>query len=86
MDDQKNAFLKAAESPRGRRSALAAISFLTANFSLVGLLAAQFAPVLVYFYLMFVPAIVSGHLARRAFRRQPGMFRNETMATYGLAV
>lgn len=86
MDEQRNVLLEGAESPRGRRSAFATTSFVCANLSLAGLMAAQIVPALVYFYLLFVPAIVTGHLARRAFRKLPGIFRNEAMATYGLAV
>ena len=86
MDDDRNLFLGNSESPRGKRSGYALASFICANLSLVGLMAAQFIPGLVYLYLLFVPAIVTGHLARRAFRKLPGVFRNEAMATYGLAV
>ena len=86
MDDDRNVLLGDSESPRLKRSSLALASFLCANLSLVGLLAALFIPGLVYLYLLFVPAIVTGHLARRTFRELPGVFRNEAMATYGLVV
>lgn len=86
MDDGRNVLLKGSESPGEKRSAFAMTSFVCANFSLVGLIAAPFFPALVYLYLLFVPAIVMGHLARRIFRKRPGIFRNEAMATYGLAV
>ena len=86
MDDEPNVLLKAAEAPQGRRSPLAIASFITANLSLAGLLLGNVAPVLVYLCLLFVPAIVTGHMARRAFRKHPGAFTNEPMAAYGLAV
>ena len=41
---------------------------------------------LVVLVLLFIPAIVAGHLARRQFRASPGQFRNESMATFGLNV
>ncbi len=86
MDDEPNLLLKAAEAPQGRRSPLAITSFVAANLSLAGLLLGNVAPGLVYLFLFFVPAIVTGHLARRAFREHPGAFTNEAMAAYGLAV
>ena len=86
MDDEPNVLLKAAETPQGRRSPLAIASFITANLSLAGLLLGNVAPGLVCLFLLFVPAIVTGHMARRAFRKHPGAFTNEAMAAYGLAV
>lgn len=86
MDDEPNVLLKAAETPQGRRSLPAIASFIAANLSLAGLLLGNVAPVLVYLFLLFVPAIVTGHMARRAFRKHPGAFTNEPMAAYGLAV
>lgn len=86
MDGKPNVLLKAAEAPQGRRSALAIASFIAANLSLAGLLLGNVAPGLVYLFLFFAPALVTGHLARRAFRKHPGAFTNEAMATYGLAV
>ena len=83
MDDEPNVLLKAAEAPQGRRSALAIASFIAANLSPAGLLLGNVAPGLVYLFLFFAPALVTGHLARRAFRKHPGAFTNEAMATYG---
>ncbi len=86
MDDEPNVLLKAAQTPQGRRSALAIVSFIASNLSLAGLLLGNVAPGLVYLFLFFLPALISGHLARRAFRKHPGAFTNEAMAAYGLAV
>ena len=85
MDREDNQLLKAAELPKGRPSALAITSFVAGNLSLAGLVLGKVAPGLVYVFLFFVPAIVAGHMARRAFRKRPGVYKNEAMASYGLA-
>ena len=86
MDRDSNELLKATDANKGRVSALATVSFVAGNLSLVGLVLGKIAPALVYLFLFFIPAIVAGHMARRAFRMHPGAYKNEAMATYGLAV
>ena len=85
MDREDNQLLKAAGPPKGRPSALAITSFVAGNLSLAGLVLGKVAPGLVYVFLFFAPAIVAGHMARRAFSKRPGAYKNEAMATYGLA-
>lgn len=85
MDREDNQLLKAAEPPKGRPSAFAITSFVAGNLSLAGLVLGKVAPGLVYVFLFFAPAIAAGHMARRAFRMRPGVYKNEAMATYGLA-
>ncbi len=85
MDREDNQLLKAVGPPKGRPSALAITSFVAGNLSLGGLVLGKVAPGLVYIFLFFVPAIVAGHMARRAFRKHPGVYKNEALAAYGLA-
>lgn len=87
MDDASNVLLRAGGGgpPQGfSRWALA--SFVCAALSIGGLVLGPFAQPLVYLVLLCLPAIVGGHLARRQFRKFPGAFRNESMATFGLSV
>ncbi len=87
MDDRSNVLLKAAQPEQTDRfSRFALASFVCANLSLAGLVAGPWVPGAPYAFLLFIPAIVSGHLARREFQRNPDAFRNPPMATYGLAV
>ena len=85
MDREDHQPLKASEPPKGRSSALAITSFVAGNLSLAGLVLGKVSPGLVYIFLFFAPAIVAGHMARRAFRKHPGAYKNEAMAAYGLA-
>ncbi len=86
MDESANVLLRAAGAGPRPFSRFALASFVFAVVSILGLLLGQFAQGLVYLVLCFVPAIVAGHLARRQFRRSPGTYRNESMATFGLSV
>ena len=86
MDDESNVLLKASSGVPAHYSRLALASFVCAVLSIAGLLLGQLLQGAVYLVLFFVPAIVTGHLARRAFRQSPGTFRNESMATFGLSV
>ncbi len=86
MDDESNVLIRAAGSAPARYSRIALASFICGALSVLGLLLGQFASAFVYLVLLFVPAIVMGHLARRQFRRAPGQYRNESMATFGLSV
>jgi len=87
MDDRSNVLLNASSNGRPRAlSRLAVASFVCATLSILGLILAQFEQALVVLTLCFVPAIITGHFARRQFRSHVGKFRNESMATFGLAV
>lgn len=86
MDDQSNVLLRATQPAPQRNSMAASISFGAATFTLAGLVFGRWISGAEYLFLAFVPAIVAGHLARRAFRREPGAYRNEGMATFGLAI
>lgn len=87
MDDRSNVLVRAAgDGNRPRYSVPALASFVCAAIAMAGLLLSQFITGLVYLVLFFAPAIVMGHVARRQFRRAPGVFRNESMATFGLSV
>jgi hypothetical protein len=86
MDDESNVLLRAAGRGPQRMSRLATASFASAAASMAGLVLGGFSPFITGLFLFFVPAIVLGHLARRAFRSHPGEFRNESMATFGLSV
>lgn len=87
MDDQSNVLLRAAQPAAPARLSLAAnLSFVFAALSLVAFVLARWVPGVVYGFLLFIPAIVAGHIARRAFQKNPGAYRNEPMATFGLAI
>ena len=86
MDENSNLLLKTAGAAGAKRSKVAVVSFASATLSLAGLLLASVVPGFVYLFLFFIVAIVTGHLARRAFRREPGIYTNESWATYGLAI
>lgn len=90
MDDDSNVLLKSAQQQQAREdraySRLALASFICANLTLAGLLLGALVYPLVYLFLAFIPAIVTGHLARRQFKRAHGAYRNESMARYGLAI
>lgn len=86
MDDRSNVFVRVAGTGPDRYSRIALASFISAVLTMLGLLFGRLAPPIVYLFLCFVPAIVTGHLARREFRLKPGRFRNESMATFGLTV
>ena len=86
MDDESNILLRASGSTPEHYSWLALASFICAVLAVAGLLLAQIADALVILVLMFVPAVITGHLARSQFRRAPRQFRNESMATFGLSV
>lgn len=86
MDDNSNLLLKTGGAAGGKRSKLAVASFVSATLSLIGLLLGSVVPGFVFLFLFFILAIVTGHLARRAFRREPGTYANESWATYGLAI
>ncbi|PCJ54985.1 MAG: hypothetical protein COA73_13955 [Candidatus Hydrogenedentota bacterium] len=86
MDEQKNVFMQG-DSPSGKKNApLAVASFSCANISLIGLFAAQINPWMTLVFFLFPAAIVSGHLARRAMRKEPQRWTGEGMATYGLVI
>jgi hypothetical protein len=86
MDDKSNVLARAAGGAPAKYSRAALASFVCGVASILGLLLAQLAPGLVYLVLLFLPAILLGHAARRRFRKAPGQYRNESMATFGLAV
>jgi hypothetical protein len=86
MDDRSNVLLRARGQTPGAFSRIAAASFVSAVLTLAGLLAGPWLQPAAWLFLCFAPAIVLGHLARRKFRRSPGKFRNESMATFGLCV
>jgi hypothetical protein len=87
VDDQSNVLLRAAQpAVVVRTSGAATVSFAAAALSLIGLVLGPWVPGVAYAFLFFIPAIVAGHVARRAFRKCPGAYRNEGMATYGLAI
>jgi len=87
MDDRDNVLLGARAGGQPLTySRLALASFVCAVLSMTGLILAQLEQALVALTLFFIPAIVMGHLARSRFRAKPGAFRNESMATFGLAV
>lgn len=86
MDDQSNVFLRAAQPAPPRLNRAATVSFATSVMSLAGLLLGKWVPGGAYVFLCFIPAIVAGHLARRAFQKSPGAYSNEGMATFGLAI
>jgi hypothetical protein len=86
MDDESNVFLRATGNAPVRYSRLALSSFVCGALSIAGLVLSQVVGAFVYLVLLFAPAIVTGHLAHRQFRRAPGQFRNESMAQFGLWV
>ena len=86
MDDQNNALFKHIPQAPTRRSKLALASFICANGVLAGLFLGLLNPWLAALTLLSVPAVVTGHLARRAFRDEREHFSNPGMATYGLAL
>lgn len=88
MDDESNVLLQATtdSTQPAKFSRAALVSFVCANLTLIGLLLGRLAPGVVYLFLAFVPAVIAGHIARRHFRKEPGLYRNESMARYGLAV
>ncbi len=86
MNDQHNVFLQGNGPPVKKNAPLAMASFSCANISLIGLFAAQMNPWMTLVFFLFPAAIVTGHLARRAMRKQPDRWTGEGMATYGLVV
>ena len=86
MNDSQNVFLQGGEPPSKKNAPLAVASFSCANISLIGLFAAQINPWMTVVFFLFPAAIVTGHLARRAMRKQPDRWTGEGMATYGLVV
>lgn len=101
MDDDSNVLLKATRqsgsSPGqpaladraggdSRFSRFALASFVFATLSLAGFVSGTVVPFAPFVFLFFIPAIICGHLARREFSRAPDVYRNTSMATYGLAV
>ncbi len=86
MNDPHNVFLQESEPPAKKNAPLAVASFSCANISLIGLFAAQINPWMTLVFFLFPAAIVTGHLARRAMRKEPDRWTGEGMATYGLVV
>jgi len=86
MDDRSNVLLRAAQPAPQRSSLAASISFGAATFTLAGLVMGRWIPGAEFAFLAFIPAIAAGHVARRAFQKTPGAYRNEGMATFGLAI
>lgn len=86
MDDQSNVLLRASQPAPLRTSRTATASFVFAALSLAGLVSGPWVNGAEYGFLCFIPAIVAGHLARHAFGKSPGAYRNEGMATFGLAI
>lgn len=86
MDDRSNVLLQASQPAPLRTSHAATLSFAAAALSLAGLVLGKWVPGGAYVFLCFIPAIVAGHIARRAFQKSPGAYRNEGMATFGLAI
>lgn len=86
MDDQSNVLLRSSQSAPQRSNGAATASFVLGALSLSGFALGLWVPGASYVFLCFIPAIVAGHLARRAFQKEPGAYRNEGMATFGLAI
>jgi hypothetical protein len=86
MDDRSNILLRSAEPAPARRNIAAIVSFVAAALSLAGLVLGPWVTGAVFAFLGFVPAIVSGHVARRQLTKRPGAFSNPGMATFGLAI
>lgn len=86
MDDKTNLFTQGTVPVEAKPSRLAIASFVSGVLTLAGLVLGNIFPPLVFLFLAFPFAVVLGHLARRAFRRRPGKFSNEAMATYGLTL
>lgn len=86
MDDRSNVLLHAASPPPRRRNRAAVASFGLAAASLAGLVLGPWVPAAAYAFLLHLPAIVAGHVARRQFAKRPGTYANEAMATFGLAI
>jgi len=86
MDDKSNLLSQARSAPEQRLSIPAVVSFVAGNLSLAGLILGLLFPWMVYLFLGFLPAIVAAHLARRSFRKSPGVYRNESMATFGISI
>ena len=86
MDDRSNVLLRAAAPPPRVRNVAAMTSFALAAASLAGLVLGPWVPAASYVFLLHLPAIVAGHIARRQFAKRPGAYANESMATFGLAI
>ncbi len=86
MDDRSNVLLRAAAPSPRQRNAAAIASFTLAAASLAGLVLGPWLPAASYGFLLHLPAIFAGHLARRQFVKRPGAYANEGMATFGLAI
>lgn len=85
MDDESNVLLGTKIGARPPRSLLAIASFVSGCLTLAGLVFGSVVPGMVYAFLFFVPAIVTGHLARRGFRKDGQAHRDERFATFGLS-
>lgn len=86
MDDDTNILAKAVDMPGARISRLALASYVSAILTIAGLLLENALPGAICLFLFFMPAIAAGHLARRAFRKRPGFYRRQAMATFGLVI
>lgn len=86
MDEESNLLLNVTSPSGQQRSKLATASFVSGILTLAGLLLGSVVPGLVYLFLFFIVALVTGHLARRAFRKEEGRYTNESWATFGLAM
>jgi hypothetical protein len=88
VDDDSNILVQAAQgdSPPSRYSRLALASFVSGVMTLGGLLLGGLAQPLALLFLAFIPAVVTGHLARGQIAREPGAYRNASMARFGIAV
>lgn len=86
MDDQSNVLLRSSQPVPQRTSGAATASFVFGALSLAGFALGLWVSLAPYVFLCFIPAIIAGHLARRAFQKSPGAYRNEGMATFGLAI
>lgn len=84
-DDPSNIFLKHIPQAPTRKSRLALASFICGNVMMIGFILGFAYWPLVALGLFCIPAVVTGHLARRAIRKDPHTFTNAGMATYGLA-
>jgi len=88
VDDDSNLLARAAQggTAASKYSRLALVSFLCGMATLAGLLLGNVFQPLVYLFLAFIPAIVTGHLARRRIRHEPEAFRNASMARFGMGI
>jgi len=83
-DDDSNIFFSHIPQAPTRKSRWAIASFVCGNLMLLGLLLGLAYWAFAVLVLLCVPAVITGHLARREIRKDPAAYTNAGMATYGL--